>query len=312
MRLLFIICLFYYFRRTKGGMNMNTKKTLGQELKRSTFLIPAVVMMLLFFVLPIILTVYYSFTNLSLSGANAKNFQFIGLENYRNLFKDRTISTSIVNTLIFLVGSLIGQQVLGFFIALYMKQCKSWFRRIVGPIILAGWIIPEIVVALCFSTFLGDSGTMNAILGVFGKSPVEWLFKYAMLSVILANIWHGTAFSMMNFQSALDNIPIEIEEAAQIDGANRFQITTRITLPCIKTTIGTNTMLNTLSTLGVFGLIYTMTGGGPGTKTLTLPIVMYRQAFVSQQLGYGTAISMILLVIGIILSVVYTRIVKED
>lgn len=291
---------------------MNTKKTFQQDLKRSSFLLPSVIMMALFFILPIILTVYYSFTNLALSGASAQNFEFVGLANYKRLFQDRTISTSIINTLIFLVGSLIGQQVLGFFIALFMKQSSSLFRRIVGPIILAGWIIPEIVVALCFSSFFGASGTLNALLGVFGKSPVEWLFKYAMLTVIIANIWHGTAFSMLNFQSALDNIPSDIEEAAQIDGANSVQITTRIILPCIKTTIGTNTMLNTLSTLGVFGLIYTMTGGGPGTKTLTLPIVMYRQAFVSQQLGYGTAISMILLVIGIVLSVVYTRLVKED
>ena len=117
---------------------------------------------------------------------------------------------------------------------------------------------------------------------------------------------------MMNFQSALDGVPADIEEAARVDGAGPFQTMIRIVLPCIKNTIATNTMLNTLSTLGVFGLIYMMTGGGPGTKTLTLPIFMYRQAFISQQLGYGTAISMILLVIGIVLSVFYTRIMKND
>lgn len=284
---------------------------MAQDAKRSVLLLPSVLMMLAFFVLPIILTVYYSFTNLALSGEAAQNMQFVGFENYATLFKDRNVKTSIVNTLVFLIGCLIGMQLLGFFIALLMKSCGKTFRRVVGPIVLAGWVMPEIVVALCCSTFFGDNGTLNTILGVIGVGPVEWLFKYPMLSVILANVWHGTAFSMMNFQSALDGVSSEIEEAARVDGANYFQTLIRIVIPCIKDTIATNTMLNTLSTLGVFGLVYTMTGGGPGTKTLTLPILMYRQAFVSQQLGYGTAISMLLLVIGIVLSVLYTRLMKD-
>ena len=149
------------------------------------------------------------------------------------------------------------------------------------------------------------------MLGAVGIPMVKWLQKLPMLTVILANIWHGTAFSMLNFQSALDNVSSEVEEAAKVDGANYFQTIVNIVIPCIRGTIATNTMLNTLSTLGVFGLIYMMTGGGPGNKTTTIPIYMYKQAFVSQQLGYGTAIAMLLLVIGIILSVLYTRIDRD-
>lgn len=279
---------------------------------RSVLLTPAVVLLLIFFVMPIILTVYYSFTNLALSGANAKELKFIGLDNYFNMFKDRNVKISVLNTLVFLVGSLVGQQVLGFAIALLMKNKNGVFRRIVGPCFLAGWIMPEVVVALCCSTFFGDEGTLNKILTTLHLPAMEWLYAVPMLTIILANIWHGTAFSMMNFQSALDSVPGDIEEAARVDGANRFQTITRIILPYIKNSIATNTMLNTLSTLGVFGLIYMMTNGGPGTSTLTLPIFMYRQAFVSQQLGYGTAISMLLLVIGIVLSVVYTRVMRDD
>lgn len=291
---------------------LKTKSLFADEMKKSVLLLPAVFIMLLFFVVPIVMALVYSFSNLALSGESAQNFHFIGLENYRNMFRDRNVKIAIVNTVVFLLGSLIGQQVLGFSLALLMKNCNSTVRRIVGPIILAGWVMPEIVVALCCSTFFGDNGTLNLIFGFLGGSPVEWLFKHAMLTVVLANIWHGTAFSMMNFQSALDGVSAEIEEAAVVDGANRFQLLTRIVIPCIKRTIGTNTMLNTLSTLGVFGLVYTMTGGGPGTSTLTLPILMYRQAFVSQQLGYGTAISMLLLVIGVVFSILYTRMMREE
>lgn len=282
------------------------------EAKKSILLTPAVILLIVFFVMPILLTVYYSFTNLALSGENARELKFIGLSNYTAMFRDRTVRISILNTLIFLLGSLIGQQVLGFTIAMLMKNKNKYFRGIVGPAFLVGWIMPEVVVALCCTTFFGDEGTLNQILSFFHIPSVEWLYAVPMLTVVLANVWHGTAFSMMNFQSALDSVPGDIEEAARVDGANRFQTMVRIILPCIKNTIATNTMLNTLSTLGVFGLIYMMTGGGPGTSTLTLPIFMYRQAFVSQQLGYGTAISMLLLVIGIILSVFYTRIMRND
>jgi multiple sugar transport system permease protein len=289
-------------------MSKKKKSVLGEEMRHSVFLIPAVALLACFFLVPIIMTLYYSLTNLALSGVNAKNFMFVGLKNYINMWKDKTVYRSIINTIIFLVGSLIGQQVLGFTIALCMKGKNGTFRRIVGPFFLAGWIIPEVVVAICCSTFFGLDGTLNQMLSAVGLPIIKWLQKYPMLTVVLANIWHGTAFSMMNFQSALDGVPYDIEEAGKIDGANYFQILIRIIIPCIRGTIATNTMLNTLSTLGVFGLIYMMTGGGPSTKTTTITIYMYKQAFVSQQLGYGTAIAMLLLVIGIICSVIYTRI----
>lgn len=288
-----------------------TKKRM-EGVRRSLYLAPTAIILSIFFIVPILLTVYYSFTNLALSGENAKNFAFTGLDNYRAMFKDSSMKISIIRTLIFLVGSVVGQSVLGFSIALLMRGLNKTFRGIIGPIILAGWVIPEVVVALCCVSYFGSEGTLNVILNFFRISSVEWLYTVPMLTVILANVWHGTAFSMLNFQSALDGVSSEIEEAAKIDGANRFQELLYVIIPTIKSTIATNTMLNTLSTLGVFGLVYIMTGGGPGTKTLTLPILMYRKAFISQQLGYGTAIAMILLLIGLMMSILYTRVVKED
>ncbi len=268
--------------------------------------------MLVFFIYPILLTFYYSFTNLALTGEAAKELKFIGFDNYIRMFEDPTVRVSIWNTLIFLIGSaVIGQQVLGFLIALLMKHKNKMFRRVIGTIVLAGWVTPEIVCALCLYSFFGDDGTLNAIIAFFGIPEVTWLYTVPMITIILANIWHGTAFSMLIFQAALDDVPSEIEEAAVVDGASKWQILTKIIIPYIKDTITTNMMLVTLQTLGVFGLIYAMTGGGPGTSTTTLPIFMYNQAFVNYQLGYGTAISLLLLLIGIILSLFYIRSMKE-
>lgn len=276
------------------------------------FLLPSIAIMLVFFIYPILLTFYYSFTNLALTGEAAKELKFIGIDNYVRMFQDPTVRVSIWNTLIFLIGSaVIGQQVLGFLVALLMKHKNKLFRRVIGTIVLAGWVTPEIVCALCLYSFFGDEGTLNAIIHFFGIPEVTWLYTVPMVTIILANIWHGTAFSMLVFQAALDDVPTEIEEAAVVDGASRTQILFRITIPYIKETITTNMMLVTLQTLGVFGLIYAMTGGGPGTSTTTLPIFMYNQAFVNYQLGYGTAISLLLLLIGIVLSLFYIRSMKE-
>jgi multiple sugar transport system permease protein len=285
---------------------------LKYDLKKSILLIPAIALMIGFFIIPIFMTVYYSFTNLALTGSNAKNFQFIGLLNYKTMFTDPRMWASVFHTLIFLVGSLIGQSLIGFFVAYFMQKKDQTFRSIVGPCILAGWVMPEIVVALCCFAFFDTSGTMNAILQTMNIPGVKWLYAHPMLTVILANIWHGTAFSMLNYQSALGNVSSSITEAARVDGATRVQTLFRITIPCIKDTIATNTMLNTLSTLGVFGLIWAMTGGGPGNATTTLPIYMYFQGLKNFQLGQGTAIGMVLLLVGAIFSVIYTKILGNE
>lgn len=293
---------------------MPTKQRSGfvDEMKKSVLLLPSVAVLVCFFVVPIILTIYYSFTNLALSGSNAKNFHFVGLENYQRMLTDPTTIVCIKNTLIFLVGSLAGQTILGFLIAYLMKQKSKAFRSIVGPCFLAGWVMPEIVVSLCFMAFLGESGTLNVLIKFIGVKGVSWLYAHPMLSVVIANVWHGMAFSMMNFQSALDNVSGDIEEAARVDGANRLKTLFYIVVPCIKDTIATNIMLNTLSTLGVYGLIYALTGGGPGNKTMTLPIYMYNQGLKGMQLGYGTAIGMLILAVGAVCSVVYTFLLKSS
>lgn len=282
------------------------------QAKKSVLLVPALLLLLLFFIVPIILTVYYSFTNMALTGSAAQNFEFIGLDNYKKMLTDPNTIISIKNTLLFLAGSLLGQSVLGFLIAYLMKNKAKGFRSVVGPCILAGWVMPEIVVSLCCLAFFDMSGTMNKILGMLHIPGVEWIYGHPMLTVIIANVWHGTAFSMLNFQSALDNVSGDIEEAARVDGANRIQTLVRIVVPCIKDTIATNTMLNTLSTLGVFGLIWALTGGGPGNATTTLPIYMYNQGLKNFQLGQGTAVGMLLLLVGAVCSIVYTKILKTE
>ncbi|MBP1039481.1 sugar ABC transporter permease [Vagococcus sp. BWB3-3] len=287
------------------------KNQLSNAKKSLLFLSPSLILLLIFFISPMVLTVLFSFTNLSLTGADASNLQFIGFENFARMFQDPEFRVSVWNTIVFvLFSAVLGQCFFGFLIAFLMKEKNKHFRKVVGLIIIAAWVTPEVVVSFCWVAFLGDSGTANSLVGLFNIEPVAWLFTFPMISVVIANIWRGTAFSMMVFQSALDDIPKEVEEAAFMDGATRWEVVRHITIPMVRGTIATNVMLVTLQTLGVFTLIYTMTGGGPGSSTSTLPVFMYKQAFVSYQLGYGTAISLVLLVIGAGASLLYMKTLK--
>ncbi|WP_274653498.1 carbohydrate ABC transporter permease [Paenibacillus humicola] len=279
--------------------------------RAAIFLFPTFALLLVFFFVPIVLTFYFAFTNMSLTGSASIHTEFVGFDNFSSMFADPNFRTAVWNTIIVLIFSaVIGQQVLGLIIALMMNERNRKFRSLIGTLVIAGWVTPEIVVAFIWFAFLSDQGTANIMLGWLGAKPVSWLYQFPMTSVVVANIWHGTAFSMLVFQSALGDVPKEVTEAAMIDGASGWQRLWRVTLPMIKGSIVTNMVLITLQTLGLFTLIFSLTGGGPGNKTETLPLYMYHQAFANYQLGYGTAISLILLVIGIIASISYIRFLK--
>ncbi|MDK2859784.1 carbohydrate ABC transporter permease [Sphaerochaeta halotolerans] len=281
--------------------------------KAFLFLAPAVLLVILFYTIPMVTSVFYSFTDKALVGAKSKNWGFVGFQNYKKMFSDQFFWISLKNTIVLLVCSaIIGQQVVGFFLAQMMEKANPLIRKMTGLAVLLGWVTPEVVVSFIFFAFFNKEGSVNSLLGIFGFSPIAWLYNYAMLSVIIANIWRGTAFSMLMFQSALDNVDTSIKEAAVIDGAGKVQLLTRITLPLISGAILTNTILITLQTLGLFGLIYALTGGGPGFDTTTLPIYMYNRAFSAYQLGYGTAMAIILLLFGIGLSLSYMKSMKKQ
>lgn len=277
-----------------------------------TLMLPGLAVMVAFFMLPVALTIFYSFTNLSLTGSDAANLRFIGLENYYKLIHDKEVMATVIRTLMYTIASVVGQNILGFIIAYLMQEKNRTFRRIIGPIILSAWVMPEVVGAICAYSVFTDKGTLNIILQFLGFEKFSWLYKVPMLAVIIGNIWRGTAYSMMVYQAGLDNVPGEVKESAKIDGASSIQTITHVIVPIIKDTIMTNTMLTTLMTLGGFGFIYIMTGGGPGVKTQTLPILMYQKAFKNYSLGYGTAISMILLLIAAIFGVIYVKFAGKD
>ena len=284
-----------------------------RALRRMIPLAPAVVLLAVFLLGPIVYSLYGSLTNRALSGYKAARPQLVGLDNYAALLSDSTFLKSVVLTAVFVLASaIIGQNVLGMLLAVLMRHCARPISSLVGGLVVVAWTLPEIVAAFACYAFFASEGTLNSMLALVGLEGPKWLLAFPMLSVILANVWRGTAFSMMQYHAALSDVPPEIKESAQIDGASALQSFLRITLPMIRRSIATNLMLTTLQTLGVFTLIWVMTGGGPGTDSSTLPVLAYQEAFKFSQVGYGTAIATVTLLVGALFSIIYMRILKPE
>ncbi|WTY09570.1 sugar ABC transporter permease [Streptomyces canus] len=273
--------------------------------------VPAVVLLAVFLAGPIAYCVYYAFTDMQLTGAAGTHF--VGFDNFTRAFKDTDFLNAMWLTLLFVVGSaVIGQNTLGLALAVLMQKATQPVRALVNGVVIAAWVLPEVVAGYLMYAFFYDQGSLNSLLDAVHLPDQNWLYTMPILAVCLANVWRGTAFSLMVFTAAINDVPQELVEAAEMDGAGPWQRLWRVVLPVIRPSILTNLMLITLQTLSVFGLIYTMTRGGPGNKSETLPIFMYQQAFQNSLIGYGTAIALVLLVVGALFSVVYIRLLKLE
>ncbi|TXS73274.1 carbohydrate ABC transporter permease [Streptomyces sp. me109] len=280
-------------------------------LARGLPVVPAVVLLLLFLAGPIVYCAYIAFTDLQLTGQ--AHSSFVGFDNFRAAFKDEAFLNAVWLTLVFTVlSSLVGQNTLGLTLAALMQRASKPVRTLVGGIVITAWVLPEVVAGFLLYAFFRREGTLNAILDWLHLPTQNWLFTLPILAVSFANVWRGTAFSMLVYSAALNEIPKEITEAAEVDGAGGWRRMWHITLPMIRRSIGTNLMLNTLQTLSVFGLIWVMTRGGPGNRSQTLPLFMYEQAFQKSMIGYGTAVALLLLVVGALFSVVYMRLLRTE
>ncbi len=255
----------------------------------------------------------FSFTDLELFGRKATDWSFVGLQNYERLFTRRGFLESLVTTLNFtFFSAIIGQSVLGFLLAMVLRGYHGAMRAFFEASLMLGWLLPDIVAAFLWSATTAKTGLINQVLIVpLGFAPVNFINEFALPVVIVANIWKGTAWSYLLYSAALDNVSREVVEAAMVDGANAQQRIRRVILPIIKPHIGTNLLFITIWTFTYFPLIFALTGGGPGTRTEVLSIFLYKQSFAVGKLGYGSAISVAMLVIVGVMSIFYLRLLKE-
>lgn len=273
------------------------------------FVSPALALIGLFLLFPAIWTIYLGMTNYSLTGLAARAPDFVGVDNFTNTLTDPTFLSSLRLTLTFvLLSGVLGQSLLGFSVAWTMRKVRPAVKSVTEFLVLVAWIVPSSVGSFLWIAMLDRSnGTLNALLRTPGTA---WLVEYPMASIILFNIWIGTAFSMLLFSSALSSVPPSEMESAYLVGATTWQQLRDVVIPHIRGHILTNTLLITLWTFNTF-TPFLLTAGGPNHESEILPVYIYNVAITGGHLGVGAAISLIMLLINLVIAAAYVRVLRE-
>ena len=266
------------------------------------FLLPAGIVLLIFFFIPFFQTIGLSFLNYS---NNIYNPSFAGLENYVQILHNPIFYKVMWNTLLYLVVAVPILAIIPLFLAILINQ-KIKGITLYKILIYLPVIVSIVVAAIAFKWLYAQQGILNYILNVMHINSIGWLTdpKYAIYSVIIVTIWKGIGYYMMIYLAALMSVPKELYEACDIDGANFLTKHLTVTVPHIMPTIALVTTISSISAMKIFAEIYVMTKGGPLNSTKTIVYYIYEKAFENLDLGYASAMAVIILIIVMAFSLV--------
>ena len=276
---------------------------------------PAMVITLLVVFLPMFRTITYSFMSYILY--KPAEIQYHGFANYKMLFSDPLFYTSLKNTIIWIVGIILFQFLLGFATALLLNK-DFFLRGLARSLILVPWVTPSVITALMWRwMYDGNYGLINQILAKTGmiKQFIPFLadMNLALPSIMFALVWQGFPFFAIMLLAGLQAIPEQLYEAAEIDGASHVQRFWSITVPMLKPVILTTVLLRTIWVANSLDVILIMTGGGPGYSTYTLPVYSYVKAYKGMDFGYSSTIAVLLTILLMVIVTGYVRnILKGD
>ena len=266
------------------------------------FLLPAGIILLVFFFIPFFQTVILSLQDYS---NNIYNADWVGLANYWQIFKNPIFYKVMLNTFIYLLVAVPILAIIPLFLAILINQ-KIRGITLYKILIYLPVIVSIVVAAIAFKWIYAEQGVLNYLLSVFHIPAIGWLTdpKYAIYSVILLTIWKGIGYYMMIYLAALMSVPKDLYEACDIDGAGFLRKHLTVTVPHIMPTIALVTTISAISAMKIFAEIYVMTKGGPLNSTKTIVYYIYEKAFENLDLGYASAMAVILLVVVMVFSLI--------
>jgi multiple sugar transport system permease protein len=234
---------------------------------------------------------------------------FAGLANYELVLSNSTTQSVIVRTFLFTAGSLFFQFLIGLGLAL-LFNLRFPLRRLARSLVIIPWLLPLLITGLTFQYLLQlEAGAINQILQLLGMidEPIGFLLtpNWAFVSILVANIWIGIPFFTVLLFSALQDVPVELREAAMIDGANAWQRLTRVTIPIIRPVIEVAFVLGFVFTVKVFDVVIGLTQGGPANTTQLLATWAYNLSFQQYDYGAGAALNTVLLIIALLAAPIY-------
>ncbi|MGN8026538.1 carbohydrate ABC transporter permease [Microbacterium sp. 22242] len=297
-----------------GGTRPRRRRRVGATISRWLFVAPAVLFVLMFFGYPVVKNITMSLQKYTTATFYTGEAPWVAFANYVSIFTSPLFSTTVINTALFTVGSIVLQFVIGLALALFFTRRfpLSGFLR---SLLLLPWLLPLIASSAVWKWILDqDSGALNQFLGLFGIQPVPWLVSpgLALVAVIGVNVWLGIPFNTTILYSGLQAVPEELYEAAALDGAVGWRAFWHITWPSIRSVVSVVVVLGVVYTLKVVDIILGLTGGGPANSTQTLATWAYQKSFVQFAFGEGASISNVLIVVSLVFSMVYLYLSRKE
>ena len=277
-------------------------------------ILPSVIILIAFQIVPILIGANASFRNYSLFNPQKT---FVGLANYRRVLTDPLFfGTVLPNTFVFMITSVSGGLLAGLTLAMMLNR-RFRGERLVRTAILLPLMVAPVVAAIMITWMFNDQfGIANVIMEALGFEPVPWMISRwtAMTVVIMTDIWLWTPWFTILILAALQSLPPEPHEAARIDGANAWQVFRNITLPLLRPVLMVCIVIRTIDAFRVFDIVWTITKGGPARSTEVFSIYAYKQAFVYLNFDMGSAASLvgavIIMVVGGVLYKVLNYLVE--
>ena len=270
----------------------------------TVFVVPALLLLGAFVLFPALWSIFLGLTDYRLTGFAATRIHFIGLENFTSALRDPQYWNALRLSAIFVILSgTIGQSLFGFAVAWYLQGIGKRRSGLIETLLVVAWIVPSsVTVFIWLAVFDRNEGMLNAVL----HTHAAWLIEYPMPCIIVFNIWVGIAFSVLQFRSALQSVPKAQLESARLMGAGAWRQISDVTFPYIRGQVVTNTLMVTMSTFNTF-TPFMLTAGGPGDKSSIMPVYVYNTALGNGDLGMGSAISVTMLVVNLVLYLIIHR-----
>ncbi|MFJ5974548.1 carbohydrate ABC transporter permease [Streptomyces sp. NPDC093060] len=286
-------------------------RPLPDRIARWGFLVPALAYLLLFFGYPVVKNITVSFQRYTTTTFYTGAAPFVGLRNYAEIASSDQFPKLLLTTVLFTVGSLAGQFVLGLAVALFFHR-RFPLGGVLRALLLLPWLLPLVVSATTWRWMLDDdTGVVNRALRDLHllSSGVPWLTgtSQALVSVILVNVWVGIPFNATILYGGLQDIPAPLYEAARLDGAGRLASFRHITWPLLRPVAGVVVVLGVVYTVKVLDIILVVTGGGPADATQTLATRSYELSFQQFEFGRGAALGNVLVILSLAFALVLLR-----
>lgn len=276
------------------------------------YVLPSLVILAIVMIVPIVMSLYYSFTSYSVLGSA----NWVGLANYRRLLADPGFREAMWITAVYTLGAVPLQTVGALLIA---EAAARRFRNRFGAIVRSVMFVPVVsslvVTAVVWRAIVGvDRGLINSTLQLLGLGQINFLGhpNLALAVIILVTVWKNVGYFLVIYYAGIMSIPAELYEASAIDGASRGQQLLNITIPSLRPVTLLVVILGTIWSFQVFDLVYVMTGGGPGGATTTIVMLLYQAGFENFQMGYASAMAMVLFVIVVVIAVIQRKVVSDD